>query len=161
VRHKCSYTGDALLGRGRHLSAKCQMATKLDDATIRKSYLDLWMHQNNLMWGRLQTLYIVQGAYFGVASFARGDVALLQIALLVVIVLSISISLIISSDRKIRNAHRISLLKVGIDPTPPKVFGTIYLNGRLPFMLWEKINQVIVFIFCILADLLAAVYLAK
>lgn len=135
------------------------METELKNITADarcKAHLDLWMHQNTLMWGRIQTLIIVQGAYFGVAFFTseKSLRGLLWLAFVATVIFTIALYVICFTDRKVRNWHRQRLIEYGIDPTPPPLFRKVLIDYRLPMTSWEHVNQVLVFGTCLLADVL-------
>lgn len=44
------------------------MDNKLTEESV-KSHVDLWIHQNNLMWSRLQQLAFVQTGFLGLATY--------------------------------------------------------------------------------------------
>ena len=85
--------------------------------TLLKAYTDLWMHQNKLMYDRYQTLYLIQGGFLALTYYLQSNKALA----LTVLALAILFSLIVFSwaydDMRLRDDHRLEMLKYGVDPT--------------------------------------------
>jgi hypothetical protein len=72
-----------------------------------KSLTDLWIHANNLMWNRLQTLYFIQVAFFAVASYGRGSRSPLIIiaAGIFALISQVYLLIVVLNDRKFRDSY--------------------------------------------------------
>ena len=93
------------------------MADKPDANNTAKILSDLWIHQNRLMWDRLQLLAILQAAFLGAAytlHVKNWPVAVFFVCLFA-IVISAALMHTANIDRAIRDKHRDKLLNLGIE----------------------------------------------
>jgi hypothetical protein len=88
-----------------------------------KLHLDMFMHQNNLMHGRWNLLYVTQGAFFVSIAFLRNSEGWTR-AVPALIILGFALALMyfwremINADRLLRNEHRKVLQELKFDPLP-------------------------------------------
>jgi hypothetical protein len=90
-------------------------------ATICKLHLDMWMHQNTLMWSRLHTLWLVQVGFLALAHFLSQKPESLQFArwsCALCILTTFGLGIVMWTDRQLRNIHRQSIesFKLGLYP---------------------------------------------
>jgi len=86
----------------------------VDPGVAVKSLTDLWMHQNALMWNRIQLLSAVQaGVLASNYVLHRGLVSFFLF--LVAIISTLYLNYIWEVDREIRNIYSIRLRKLGFD----------------------------------------------
>ena len=87
-----------------------------DKPTLAKITSDLWIHQNLLMWNRLQTLAILQAGLLGATvTLAGGKWAVLTFFTPVVAIAATFFLMHISSvDRAVRDKYRDDLKIMGI-----------------------------------------------
>jgi len=125
--------------------------------SVCKLHLDLWLHQNTLMWSRVQTLWFVQGGFLALANLMRIEKELRQAQWICVIcvVATFGLWVVMWTDRNLRNIHRISIEKFELDLHPASVDqidlredkGTIYV---------EPLFHAAIFLVFITMDLAAA-----
>ena len=73
---------------------------------------DLWMHQNTLMWSRIQLLSVLQGAALATNYLLHNTIV--SVAVFIVVVLAtLYLNYIWEVDREIRNSYRERLDKLG------------------------------------------------
>src|SRR5262245_46434196 len=72
-----------------------------------KAYTDGWIHQNTLMWSRLQPLYFVQISYFALVTYtaAKGHFVATGLLILITWLLIGYIACLVAGDRGYRDAH--------------------------------------------------------
>lgn len=129
-----------------------------DQEFQRQARFDLWMHQNELFWGRFQLLYFLQGALFAItAALGKNEPRLVHTVLYVTLLLMAWLYSTLDQDRRLRNVHgRILKRKHGFDLLPPDATGASWL----PQAFWEHAFQGSVFLFFIFGDVVAADYFA-
>ncbi|MBL0141692.1 MAG: hypothetical protein IPP91_06390 [Betaproteobacteria bacterium] len=91
------------------------------NAAVCKLHLDLWLHQNTLMWSRLQTLGIVQAGFLALAYSLSKESHLMGYALwacLLCVFTTFGLGIVMWTDRQLRNIHRISIESFGLDLYP-------------------------------------------
>ena len=120
---------------------------------ILKAHTDLWIHHNTLMYGRYQTLAILQAGFFATANYVRLNPSLVLLTLSLAVALTLLLFIYIGSDQDIRDEHREALIRYGVHPSPRGTsrWEKIYLYGG------RTVVPSIGFGGCVLADMLAAV----
>jgi hypothetical protein len=111
-----------------------------DDARA-KMHVDLYIHQNVLLWSRFQSLYWIEGAFYAAAYYSGGDVWILTGILLVSTALLGYLYLVNYADMRLRNLHRRELQLRGFNPTPPLTPKRWQPLTRL----WEPLSNVTLF----------------
>jgi hypothetical protein len=136
--------------------------TKPDPLTkpdiVVKPLVDLWTHQNSLMWSRIQLLSALQGAAL-VANYAlKHPFASIGICL-AAICFTLYLSYIWEVDRLVRNSYRDRLYSLGFivtrdpDERPPlRVMGI-----RIPYGFPARISLMLIFWSMIVLDLVVLV----
>jgi hypothetical protein len=85
----------------------------------RKAHFDLWIHQNQLYWGRFSTLAILQAGSLAAMYSVKGSKPLLWCVLMGTMVLMIWLYRTAFIDRKLRNIHATELAQnFDFDPVP-------------------------------------------
>ncbi len=127
-------------------------------ATVCKLHLDLWLHQNTLMWSRVQTLYFVQAGFLALAHVLSENPKYSQYALwpcLLAVVATIGLGIAMWTDRQLRNIHRTSIETYKLDLYPASTaqkplsedFGSSFI---------EPTFHLSIFLVFVVVDLLAA-----
>ena len=89
-----------------------------DSDITNKALVDLWMHQNRLMWDRLNTLGILQIAMLGAAyglSAEQWSAPLIFYTLVSLVAYTITLWHRSDVDRCVREKHSLKLKKMGLD----------------------------------------------
>jgi hypothetical protein len=86
------------------------MTVELGSETLFKAALDIWMHQNKLMWDRLQTLSLIQipllGASFALATQIPSLAQFAQFAALTALGATFLLWHRTMADRHVRNRYQ-------------------------------------------------------
>lgn len=90
---------------------------------VGKILSDLWIHQNNLVWGRLQILYWIQFGFIGAALVAHHQVeeSFKEVAYwpcVVAACLSVLVLIVMLGDMFIRNHYRRHIEQLDVDVFP-------------------------------------------
>ena len=132
--------------------------TDAKQAAICKLHLDLWMHQNSLMWSRLQTLGFVQAGFLALAYSLWKDASLKEYALwacLLAILATFGLGIIMWTDRHLRNIHRMSVEMFNLCLYPASTAQRL-LGGDKGSSFYEPIFHLLIFLIFIFLDLLSA-----
>ena len=98
------------------------------DVAHCKLFVDLWVHQNTLLWGRLQVLYWVQVGFLGVSALLKTNaVQFSEIQgnaywpCLIAAGLCGWLFIVMRTDKKIRDIYRRKIETFGLDIYPASV----------------------------------------
>jgi hypothetical protein len=128
------------------------------DANFIKPLVDLWMHQNQIMWSRVQLLIALQGAVL-TANYALAHKGA-SIALCVAAVLaSLYLIYIWGLDRLVRDKYRDKLkdygFEIGLTADERKRLRVDVIAGiRLPPVTNARTSLLTIFWFMIVCDLI-------
>lgn len=124
----------ARLLKGEHMPSEdeIQQARSIE----LKPPVDLWMHQNTLMWSRIQLLSLFQGGAL-VANSAVGYGAASLCILVVAGAGTIYLNFIWSCDRETRNTYaaRLAMLGFKVAPTPDE-----RASMRVPLLFYFRVT---------------------
>ncbi len=127
------------------------------DLAVCKMNLDLWIHQNNLMWSRIQSLSLSQAGFFALASFVKSNRNLSMTICVVAVASVIALALNMIGDKLIRDQHRKSIERLGFDVFPGTLVRKNLANDP-GVMVWEPIYYGVIFTIFLIADILGAIY---
>lgn len=106
-------------------------AVSPNDVAICKMHLDLWMHQNNLMWSRIQVLWFIQFGFLGLSTYLyTAPQALDQLnisflakyAALLCAITTFGLWIVMLIDKKLRDIHRINIESYDLGVHPASVW---------------------------------------
>jgi hypothetical protein len=139
-------------------------STKPDPLTkpdiVVKPLVDLWTHQNSLMWSRIQLLSALQGAAL-VANYAlKHPFASIGICL-AAIFFTLYLNYIWEADRLVRNSYRDRLDRLGftvtLDPDERSRLGVRIMGIRIPYRFPARNSLRLIFWSMIVLDLVVLV----
>jgi hypothetical protein len=128
--------------------------------------LDLWIHQNQLIWSRLQWFAISQVTMVSAAYTLSQWLITIGLGL-VTMIATLALMHITNVDRVIRNKYRDELkmygISVGIDPQQSTADSKRYEAGSLSWLkpLTSHFYLTGIFLFAIAFDVIAFTYLAS
>jgi hypothetical protein len=127
----------------------------LDRGVAVKSFTDLWMHQNALMWNRIQLLSAVQaGVLASNYVLHKGIVSIFLF--LAAMISTLYLHYMWKMDHEIRNIYGLRLHDLGFEvgPTTEECHSlNVYIIGcRLPIYLHSQISLTAIFWGVILVD---------
>jgi hypothetical protein len=135
-------------------------STKPDPLTkpdiVVKPLVDLWTHQNSLMWSRIQLLSALQGAAL-VANYALKNPFASLAIFLMAIVFTLNLYYIWEVDRLVRNSYRDRLNRLGftvaLDPDKRSRLRVPIMGIPIPYILPARISLTAIFGGMIVLDL--------
>jgi len=127
-------------------------------AAVCKLHLDLWLHQNTLMWGRVQTLGFVQAGFLTLAYTLWREESLKKYAVwacLLGVLVTFGLGVVMWTDRWLRNLHREPIEAFGLNLYPASTSNTP-ISEDLGASVIEPAFHFLIFLAFIIIDLLAA-----
>jgi hypothetical protein len=123
--------------------------TQIDPKDLAKILSDHWIHQNILMWGRLQTTISLQLGLLGAAYglYVLKWHYLTFVCCVAAALATLGLVFISEHDRSIRDQHRLNLEDLGFD------FGRGSINQKWPS---SRLYMVVVLWFLFILDFTAA-----
>lgn len=131
---------------------------EVKQAAICKLHLDLWMHQNTLMWSRVQTLSFVQAGFLALANSLATNEKLKGYATwacLICTLVTFGLGIVMWTDRHLRNIHRASVESFDLKLHPASTAQTS-LSTDYGAKFIEPAFHVLIFVMFMFLDLLAA-----
>jgi len=127
-------------------------------ATVCKLHLDLWLHQNSLMWGRVQTLWFVQAGFLALAQVLSQEPSRQRYALWACVLCALAtfgLGVVMWTDRQLRDIHRKSIEAFNLNVFPASTSQTPLGRDRGQSVI-EPAFHLFIFVIFIFVDLLAA-----
>lgn len=133
------------------------MTNNTKDPAVCKLHVDLWIHQNVLLWSRIQTLYFVQVTFLSAAFYLTHNGFQLygQMCVLLGAITTATLMFIMLNDRYWRDVHRDNAIACGLGVVPLPVYIKVKML-RVPVAVVENGLYAVIFLVFISLDIFAA-----
>ncbi|MBF0548905.1 MAG: hypothetical protein HQK60_00075 [Deltaproteobacteria bacterium] len=141
-------------GKGSRVDLKTNEA-------LCKMYLDLWLHQNSLMWGRLHVLWLVQVGFLSLSSYLYATDLTLHLsflakfASLLCALTTAGLGYVMYNDKKLRDIYRAGVEDCGLGLYPASMKRQSIVRDKRSLN-GEKLFYIAIFVVFVFIDLYTA-----